>query len=228
MSKNNILGIRFDDIGIAVAVERSMRAMEERSGAYVVTLDSQLALEVRKNRRLTAAVKNAGLVLPGDKGIFTASYILGLPLRNKMDGLDYSAALLARMSETGRTMFILGARPGVAERAAEELMHRFPGIRLAGTTNGDFVDDTEIKKTINELEPDLLIVCLSFPREELWMYENCSELNIGIAVGLGRVMEPFMGRKDNSSWFSRLLHDPKRTLKEPRMALAAVKKRLLG
>jgi N-acetylglucosaminyldiphosphoundecaprenol N-acetyl-beta-D-mannosaminyltransferase len=224
MNKINILGIKYSDISIAEAVEYSMRVIDTREGSYVLAPDSELALSARKSRNLMSAIRGAGLILPGDRGIFIASKILGLPLHYKMSGTDYVSALLARLSGQGGSVFLLGSRPQSVKLAADGIIERYPGIKLAGTADGRFVDDTELLDVINDVSPDLLLVCMSSPKQELWLADACTELNVGLSVGLGTVIEGH--RKEG--FFRRLFHNPGRTLKIPRMILAALWKRIAG
>lgn len=220
----NVLGVKYSDIDIAEAVERSVRAIEAREGGYILAPDSATVLDARRNRCLMTALRAARLTLAGDKGIFIASSILGLPLHYKMSGGDFASALLARLGTDGKSIFLLGAREKTVQSAAESLITRFPGIKLAGAASGRFVDDTELLDEINAASPDLLLACLPSPKQELWLYEACPSLNAGITLGLGAVLE----NRRRESFLTRLVRDPKMTLKIPRMILAALWKRIAG
>ena len=227
MNRINILGIKYCDIDITEAVEHSVRAIERRVGGYIIVPDSDLALAARKSRRLMSAIRAAELVLPGDRGIFIASRILGMPLHYKMSAPDFASALLARLSGCGKSVFLVSARQQTVQYAADRIVERYPGIQIAGTADGRFVNDTEIIDEINAASPDLLLVCLSSPKQELWMSEISSELNTGLSLGVGAVLEE-TGARRSEGFFTRLVHDPKRTLKLPRMILAALWKRIAG
>lgn len=226
MNRINILGIKYCDIDITEAVERSVRSIETRGGGYIVVPDSDLALAARRNRRLMSAIRGAELILPGDRGVFIASRILGLPLHYKMSAPDFASALLARLSGCAKSVFLVGARKQTVQYAADRIVERYPGIQIAGTADGRFVDDTEIIDEINAASPDLLLVCLSSPKQELWLSEVSQELNAGLSLGVGAVLEEQSARR--AGFFERLMREPKRTLKIPRMILAALWKRIAG
>ena len=95
MRSIDILGVSFDDMSIAEAVERSIRAIDQRVAAYVLPVGSELLLEADRNSPLTEAINSAGLVLADDKGISMASHVLGLPLKHKMSGEDYTDEMRA-------------------------------------------------------------------------------------------------------------------------------------
>lgn len=227
MNRINVLGIKYCDMGVAEAVEYSVRAVSERRGGYVLLPDSELALEARKNRRLMAAIRGAELVLPGDKGIYTASDILGMPLHYSVSAQSFSSALFARLGGMDSSVYFVGARCQTAQAAAERLIGRYPGLKLAGVSNGQFVDDTELIDDINAAAPDILVVCLASPRQELWIYESCAKLNVGMTIALGDALEPKSARHKESA-LKRLASEPKTTLKIPRVTLAALWKRITG
>ena len=228
MRSIDILGVKYDDMSIAEAVERSMQAIEQRIAAYVLPVGSVLLLDADKNRRLMTAIKGAGLVLADDKGINIASKVLGLPLKHKMSGADFADALLARMSEEGMSVFVFGGRSGEAQSAADSIIDRFPGIDIVGTASGDFVEDEDIKQAIDKARPDLLLTFLSSPRQELWLYENCENLNVGIALALGEGIVEYAPRRENDSFGVKLINDPRDTLKVPMAVTTAIVKRLIG
>ena len=227
MNRINILGIKYCDIDITEAVEHSIRAIETRGGGYIIVPDSDLALTARKNRRLMSAIRGAELVLPGDRGVFIASHILGMPLHYKMSAQDFASALLARLSGCAKSVFLVGAKKQTMQYAADRIAERYPGIQIAGTADGRFVDDTEVIDEINAVSPDLLLVCMSSPKQELWLSEVSQELNTGLSLGVGAVLGE-SGVRRGDGFFSRLIRDPKRTLKVPRMILAAIWKRIAG
>ena len=240
MNKQEILGVEFDSCSVSEAVECAMRLMKNKDGAYAVTPNSEIVLEARKNKRLRQAIKSAQLVLPDGVGVVYASRILGSPLEQKVCGVDFAAALLARMSESGMSVFLLGAKPGIAEQAAEAIKERYPGIKIAGTNDGYFVDDSPVIHKINSVSPDFLMVCLGAPKQEIWMSKNHELLKVGLMTGLGGVLDVYAGvvelapqkwRDSGFEWLYRLIKEPwriKRMIKLPLIIFAALWKRIKG
>jgi N-acetylglucosaminyldiphosphoundecaprenol N-acetyl-beta-D-mannosaminyltransferase len=100
-------------------------------------------------------------------------------------GCDFTLALLEKMQAAERSVFLLGARPGVAEQAAERLRAQFPRLRFVGTNDGYFQNDGPVIEKINAAAPDLLLVCLGAPKQEKWMHANAAELDVGLMIGAG-------------------------------------------
>ena len=242
MNRIDVLGVEFDDMDIVEAVELAMGFMEERRCAYAVTPNPEIVLECRKNRKLAAAVRAADMVLPDGVGVIYASRILGTPIKNRLPGIDFASALMARMSECGKKVFLLGAKSGVAELAAERLTERYPGLEICGVNDGYFAqeDNELVLEKINALSPDLILVCLGAPRQEIWMKNNAELLNAGLMIGLGGAMDVYAGvveraprkwRKLGLEWLYRLIKEPrriKRMIKLPGILFAALWRRIVG
>lgn len=242
MNRIDVLGIEFDNTDILEAVERAIRLMEERRHAYVVTPNPEIILESQKNEKLASAVKSADMVLPDGVGVIYASHILGTPIKNRIPGIDFASALMARISENGRKVFLLGAKPGVAELAGERLAERYPGLAICGVNDGYFEEeDTEfIIEKINSASPDLVLVCLGSPKQEIWMKNNAELLDAGLLIGLGGALDVYAGvveraprkwRSMGLEWLYRLIREPKRIkrmVKLPGVIVAAAWRRIGG
>lgn len=240
MTRRSILGIGIDEITLTGAVDHALQRIENRRGGYVVTPNTEIILAARRNRELCAALGEAALSLPDGAGVLLASRILGSTIDERIPGIDFAAALLAKMAEQGRSVFLLGARPGVAERASATLQRTCPGLVIAGTENGFFeqTDETSIIKRINSTSPDLLIVCLGSPKQELWMHRNAPRLQVGLMAGLGGALDvfagdvkraPFIWRRLCLEWLFRLLQQPerlKRNLMLPLIIPASISERI--
>ena len=242
MNRIDVLGVEFDDMDIVEAVELAMGFMEERRCAYAVTPNPEIVLECRKNRKLAAAVRAADMVLPDGVGVIYASRILGTPIKNRLPGIDFASALMARMSECGKKVFLLGAKTGVAELAAERLTERYPGLEVCGVNDGYFEEEDNelVLEKINSQSPDLILVCLGAPKQEIWMKNNAELLNAGLMIGLGGALDVYAGvveraprkwRKLGLEWLYRLIKEPrriKRMIKLPGILFAALWRRIGG
>ena len=217
--KIDVLGIKFDNVTKAEAVSRALECMSEDGAKYVVTPNPEIVWMCRKNQELSEIISGAELVLADGIGIIHGAKILGRPLKEKIPGIDFAEELLCKMAQENKSVFLFGAKAGVADKAAESLETKFPGIEIAGTENGFFKDDAPIVEKINAAAPDLLLVCLGAPKQEVWMKENAERLNVRIMIGLGGSLDVFAGtveraperwQKAGLEWLYRLLKEPKR------------------
>ena len=217
--KTDVLGVSFDNITLAEAVEAGKKLAEARRGAYVVTPNPEIVMAAARSPELTEALNGADIVLPDGIGVVYAAKILGTPLTERVPGIDFASGLLAELAKTGGSVYLFGAKPGVAEAAGERIAAQFPGIRVAGTHDGYFRDDGEIIADINGKSPDFLFVCLGSPKQELWMRANAGRLGCGVMAGLGGCLDVFAGNVDRApekmqkmglEWLYRLYKEPAR------------------
>ena len=236
----DILGVGYDDVTMSGAVTRALELMDVRQGAYVVTPNPEIIMLARENPALLKAIDEASLVLADGIGVIYGAKILGRSLKARVPGIDFASNLMSEMAKQGKSVFLVGAKPGVAEKAAETLKARWPGLRIAGTNDGYFKDDGPIIEKINAAAPDLLLVCLGAPKQELWMQTNAGKLNVGLMAGLGGSLDVFAGnvqrapeqwQKLGLEWLYRLMKEPSRIgrmMKLPQFMLAVTGQRLRG
>ena len=230
MTRVTVLGTEIDSTTQNEAVDRAMTAMHERKGAFVITPNAEYLLQAKTQPDLRQIAQSAFLSLPDSVGVLAAARILKIPLLERVTGIDFVFSLLKKMGERGRSVFLLGARPGVAEAAADRLRELIPGLVIAGTSHGYFssTDEKRICERINTASPDLLIVCLGSPRQERWMYKNASALHVGLMAGLGGTLDVFAGNVDRApegwrkiglEWLYRSIREPKRITRILRIPL---------
>ena len=237
----DVLGVGFDNLTADEAVAAAYGALCGSSPAgYVVTPNPEIVWLCRDDAGLKDIMREAFLVLPDGIGIIYGARILGTPLKARVPGIDFISALLSRMAEDKKSVFLFGAKPGVAEAAAENLLKAHPGLVISGTHDGYFTDDKPIIEEINAASPDLLLVCLGAPKQERWMSENAQKLNVRLMAGLGGSLDVFAGivarapdgwRKLGLEWLYRLIKEPrriKRMIKLPLFILAVIMQRIRG
>lgn len=228
----DILGVGVDAIRLEEAVTRALALMRKRRGAYVCTPNPELLWLCRGDDALRDVVNAADMVLPDGVGVVMGAKMLGTSLPERVTGVDFACALLARMR--GR-VFLLGARPGVAERAAETIRSRWPDVTVAGVCDGYYEDEDEILRRIDAAQPEFLLVCLGMGRQERLMARLAGKDTIGLMAGLGGTLDVLAGDiprapdffiRHRIEWLYRLWREPKRIKRVMRLPLyvAAVMK----
>lgn len=238
--KINVLGVRFDNVTPEEALERGAQLMEEPEFHYVVTPNPEFILNAEKDTEFQTILNGADLVIPDGIGVIYSAKLLGTPLKSRVPGIEFSAGMLAHMDKIGGRVFLLGAKPGVAEQAAANISKTYPNLTICGTHDGYFKEDEPVVQTIRESNADLLFVCLGAPRQEKFMAKYGPETGVKLAMGLGGSLDVYAGLVDrapeiwlklNLEWAYRLLKDPKRIgrmAKLPLVLVKAVKVRLTG
>ena len=215
----NVLGVGFDNLTMDEAVARAVELLGEEGTHYVVTPNPEIVEVCRENLSAKIAVNEADLVLPDGIGVIKGAAMLGTPLKEKIPGIEFASHLMGKMAETGKSLYLLGAKPGVAEQAAARLAEQYPGLRIAGTHDGYFREDGPVIEAIRQSGADVVFVCLGAPKQELWMKKNGAATGAKLLCGLGGSMDVFAGVVERApkfwcdhglEWFYRLCKEPKR------------------
>lgn len=217
--KTEILGVRFDDLTQQEAAQQGRQLLEEDKFHYVVTPNPEFLLAAEKDPEFRRVLNAADLVLPDGIGVVYSAKILGTPLKERVPGIEFAEAMLSALNEMGGRLYLLGAKPGVAEAAAERLQAQYPGLKIAGTHDGYFKEDAPVVEAIRESGADCVFVCLGAPKQELWMAKNGPATGAHVLCGLGGSLDVFAGTVERApkfwsdhglEWFYRLCKEPKR------------------
>ena len=215
----DVLGVGFDSFTMDQAVAEAMRLLATEGCHYVVTPNPELVDRARREEPFRQALNGADLVLPDGIGVVYAAKLLGRPLKGRCPGIDFAGKLMERMAKTGLRLYLLGAKPGVAETAAARLEAKYPGLIICGTHDGYFKEDAPVVEAVRAAEADVVFVCLGAPKQEVWMAQHGPATGAHLMVGLGGVLDVYAGhvkrapaawQKLGLEWCYRLLHQPSR------------------
>ena len=229
--KTDILGVGIDDLVLPEAIEAGAALLREPGFHYVVTPNPEFILSAKKDETFRAVLNQADLSLPDGVGVVYAAKILGRPLKGRAPGVDFAQGLMERMAQTGDKLFLLGAKPGVAEQAAENLRRAHPDLVICGTHDGYFKEDEPVIEAIRTAGADVVFVCLGAPKQELWMAQNGAKTGARLAVGLGGCLDVFAGnvqrapeawQKAGMEWLYRLIKEPSRIGRMAKLPLILV------
>lgn len=233
----SMFGMTIDSISLSEAVGRVLDWTQEDSFdcRYVVTPNVDHAVMFQHHAGLRSAYDHAAMVVADGAPLILASRLLGRGLPERVAGSDLGPQTIREasrrfMSHGGQKMrvFLLGAGPGVADRAAEKILEANPGVEIVGTycpPLGFEKDTAENQKAVDavaQAKPDLLLVGLGAPKQELWVSENREKLEARVALCIGATIDFLAGEKKRSpvwmqqaglEWLHRLLSEPKRLAK---------------
>ncbi len=219
METVNILGVHVNKYTMEEAVEKASSLMKTENLSMIFTPNSEIILYASNNPEFAEVLNKGDMVIPDGIGVVYGAKILKNPIKERVAGYDLVCNLLPIMAEKGQSVYLLGAKPGVAEKAAETLLAKHPGLVIAGTHDGYFKDDEEVIADINKCVPDFLMVCLGFPKQENWIYNNREKLNAKLAIGAGGCLDVFAGTVQRApefycnhgiEWLYRLVKQPTR------------------
>ena len=217
--RNEIMGVSFDNLTLAEAIGKGVDLAAGPGFSYVVTPNPEIVNMGREMPDYRDILNNAALVLPDGIGVIHAAKILGTPLKERVPGIDFATGLLSELEQSGGRLFLLGAKPGVADQAAENLKKKYPKLTICGTNDGYFKDSAPVVEKIKEAQADVAFVCLGAPKQERWIAEYGPQTGAHLMIGLGGVLDVYAGnvkrapaiwQKMGLEWFYRLVHQPSR------------------
>jgi N-acetylglucosaminyldiphosphoundecaprenol N-acetyl-beta-D-mannosaminyltransferase len=165
----HILGIAIDNLIEAEAIERVAGFVAAGGPHQVVTVNPEFVMEARRNSAFRRVLAAADMATPDGFGLLLAARLRGDAFRGRVTGVALTEQIAARAAARGWSLFLLGAAPGVAERAAAALARRHRGLRIAGCYAGSPRRDqeAEIRAQIGAAQPTVLLVAYGHPAQEL-------------------------------------------------------------
>jgi N-acetylglucosaminyldiphosphoundecaprenol N-acetyl-beta-D-mannosaminyltransferase len=232
MERIRLFGIEIDPLLMLEAVGIILE-WTERPGSecrFVVTPNVDHTVLLQTDFDLQSAYRDAGLVLADGWPVVAASWILRRPLPERVAGSDLAPALFAAATQQKRPLrvFLLGAAPGVAERAARSIQSRWRAVEVVGVYSPPLgferneEENRRILARIKEAAPQVLVVGLGAPKQELWVHRHRGEIAAPVALCVGATIDFLAGEKRRApkllrrlglEWLHRMLSEPRRLAK---------------
>ncbi len=221
MKKINILGVNVDNVTMEKALEKVLDFLAGDEPSSVFTPNSEIIMSAYKDEAFCEVLNSASLIIPDGIGVVYASRILKAPLPERVAGFDLADNLIKKLSNGEKSFYFFGGKPGVAEKAKENLLSKYPSLNICGLNDGYFDDEKEklIIEDIKQKKPDVLFVCLGAPKQEKWINKHKDELGAKVLLGIGGSLDVFAGtaerapefyRNHGLEWLYRLLKQPSR------------------
>jgi exopolysaccharide biosynthesis WecB/TagA/CpsF family protein len=218
--RKTVLGIPVVSIGWDEAIALFTRLLGERRFTKVTFLNAHNA-NIAYTDPGFAQILDDFLVLPDGVGVDMAARLLyGAPFPANLNGTDFVPAFL-EASRRPLTVALLGASPEIAEAASKRLGEIAPQHRLVVIHNGYFSPDQEagIVSRIAELHPDILLVAMGVPRQEMWIARHIDASHCTLPIAVGALLDflsgvvpraPLWVRRLRLEWVFRLAVEPRR------------------
>ncbi len=229
-SRVALFGVQVDPLRMPAAVARVWEWIGQAQGTcrFVVTPNIDHVVLLQENSGLRAAYEHAALVLADGWPVVTASRWLGKPLPERVTGSDLVPNVFAQATANKPlSVYLLGALPGVAERAAEKIQARWPHVKVVGWYSPPLgfeknaCENEQILERIAAVAPDLLVLGLGAPKQELWINAHREQVQAKVALCVGATIDFLAGERRRApgwmqrlglEWFYRLAGEPRRLL----------------
>lgn len=219
--RHHIAGIPVDAVTMDEAVTAAVRAIQNGRFAQHGALNAAKVVRLQSDPALRDAVGGCELITADGQAVVWAGRLLGLPLPERVTGIDLMERLLVAANGLGLRVYLFGARPDVVGEVARLVSERYPGVELVGSRDGyfDAADEPRIVQEIAATRPQLLFVAIESPKKELFLAGNRDAFGACFAVGVGGTFDVLAGRTTRApelaqraglEWLFRLLQEPRR------------------
>lgn len=228
----DLFGVEIDPVTMAEAVEVVLEWTSNKDAGckFVITPNVDHIVQVQTNEGLKGAYKQSSLVVADGSPVVWAANLLGEKIPETVPGSDLVPAIFdyTKQDDKPINVFLLGAMPGVADRAKVLIMQKWPNVNIVGTLSPDFGFDKDdqqsrqICEVVNATNANILVIGLGAPKQELWITRYAQQLNCQAALCVGATIDflagekpraPVWMRKTGLEWMHRLLSEPKRLAK---------------
>lgn len=216
-----LLDCPVDVLTMAETVDLARKAMQCRNRLQHVALNVAKLVNTRRDPVLSADVTSSDLVGIDGMGIVWAARLLGLPVQERVSGIDLLTELLAVCSQDGFRPYFLGATPKVLELCERQVLAKYPAIRFAGLRDGYFAPDREsdVVADIRDSGADCLFIGMPSPRKERFLAAHRDDLNVPFIMGVGGSFDVLAGQISRApvrmqalglEWLYRVYQEPGR------------------
>lgn len=216
----SILGVKIHRVDMAATLDLIRNYIASGRPHIIVTADAAGVVRAQDDPDYREIVNSADLVTPDGAGVLWAARKLGTPLIERVSGVEIARELCRMAAEDGFSVYFLGAAPGVAEQAADNLAKQYPRLQIAGTHDGYFDPscDGEIAGLVASSGAKALLVAMGVPRQEKFIRDNMDRLGVCVAMGVGGSFDVFSGKvkrapewwqRHGLEWLYRFIMDPR-------------------
>lgn len=217
----SLFGLKIENATIQEAADTLIAAARTGIRRRVYFVNAHCVNVAAKDTEYSRVLEQADLLYADGSGMAVAARLAGTPLRDNVNGTDLFPALCERAATAGVPMALLGAKPGIAQRCATNMMAKYPGLSIVWHRDGYFTADEvpQLIASLNASGAKILLVARGVPLQEAWIAKHAAHIDVPILLGVGALFDFYSGaiprsptwmRKAGLEWVFRLALEPKR------------------
>lgn len=224
IASTRLAGVRVDSVNLDSAVTMIESAITDGVPMQIATVNLDFLVRAQRSAELRQVLQGSDLNVADGMPVVWLSRLAGQPLPGRTAGSDLVPLALSRLAARGARVFLLGGGRDVALEAGRRLVAAYPGLVIAGHCEPpmapiDRLPNRSIVRLIRAARPDVLLVALGNPKQELWIARNRQALGAGVAIGVGCTLDMLAGRSARApvwmqasglEWLFRLIQEPRR------------------
>lgn len=223
MPKNRykILNTYVNAISMEETIEEVEKIIAEGKPTQHVVINALKVNLMREDKELRKIVNSCPLINADGASIVWAAKKLGVPLKERVAGIDLFNNLVKVAAKKGYKIYLFGAKEEVVVKVKQIFEKKYPSLKIVGYRNGYFSenDEKQIVKDMAESGADMMFVAFSSPKKEYWVNKYINELNIPFVMGVGGSFDvvagvtsraPLWMQNHGLEWFYRFIQEPRR------------------
>lgn len=219
--RHRFLGVPLDYVSWNDAVDLATRAMGERFRLQMGDVNVSKVIDAQSDPQFRSWLEESDVVCADGVGVIWGCHLLGIPVADRVTGIDLMTRMIAVCEQRGFRPYFLGATEAVVKDLVNQLQRRHPSLKIAGWRNGYFrpEDEPAIVAEIKASGADCLFVGISSPIKERFLNQYRDELNIPLQMGVGGSFDVLSGHVKRAprlvqrmglEWLFRVAQEPRR------------------
>ena len=220
-----ILNTYVNALSMDETVDYVKRVIERRTPPVQHVVINALKVNLmEKDPELREIVNACPLINADGASILWAAKKLGLPVTQRVTGIDLFLRLVEEAAQTGYKIYLFGAKPEVVAKVQTIFKAQYPTLQIVGARNGYFKpeDEPQIVADMAASGADMMFVAFSSPKKEYWVHQYLEKLNIPFVMGVGGSFDvvagvtkraPELWQRLGLEWLYRFIQEPRRLFK---------------
>lgn len=225
MNKINILNTHIHNVSMQETLSILDSTISKGNQLHHAVVNAGKIVAMQTDLQLRQSVNESDLINADGQAVVWASRILGKPLKERVAGIDLMINLIDLAYHNKHKVFFFGAKEEVVKSVVEKYSDQYSPDIIAGYRNGYFKKEEEqdIAKAISKSGANILLVAISSPTKENFLYNNKHLLaNVNFIMGVGGSFDvvsglvkraPLWMQRSGLEWFYRFIQEPKRMWK---------------
>lgn len=220
-NRRELLGTYIDCINLEATLQHIVDRINKKIPTYQVSVNADKINQIQSNEQLRNIINQADIVNADGMSIVWAGRILGVPVKQRIPGVEIFNRLLKIAEENRYRIFFLGATAESLEKMIGKIEVDYPDLPIAGFHNGYYPAEEEeiLLQEIKKSQADILFLGFSSPHKEVWIQKNQAKINTPFIMGVGGSFDVLSGKtkrapkwiqKIGCEWFYRYIQEPKR------------------
>lgn len=215
-SSEKILGFNVSTLDQKNVIKKIFAQGEQK---FIVNINPFIILDHRKDSDKKEIFNQEEIQIPDGEGIVLVSNLRGGNIKKRIAGIDLMTDIVKESAKHNMSIFLYGAKEGVADRAKDNLLKKYPKVNIVGTISG-YEDEDKVIKAINKSKAQILFVALGSPKQEDFIIKNKKKLKyVKILMPVGGSYDVISGnlkrapkiiQKLKMEWLYRMILEPKR------------------